>query len=159
MLRPLGDGESQHRELKEAQSRHGHNIPSLSPAQASFGSVWSPELPPQQTRAAHVHPAARGLPGQPGGGVTTAAGAAAAGAGARQRQVQQQHVCGLCGVWPRLPGHPSPGARKGRARAGTRTCAGAEGKPLCSGRGQCSCSQCSCFESEFGKIYGPFCGV
>uniref|UniRef100_A0A8D2M9M3 Integrin beta n=1 Tax=Zonotrichia albicollis TaxID=44394 RepID=A0A8D2M9M3_ZONAL len=31
------------------------------------------------------------------------------------------------------------------------------GKPLCSGRGECSCNQCQCYESEFGNIYGPFC--
>ncbi|KFP17641.1 Integrin beta-5, partial [Egretta garzetta] len=36
-------------------------------------------------------------------------------------------------------------------------CREAEGKPLCSGRGECSCNQCLCYESEFGNIYGPFC--
>lgn len=36
-------------------------------------------------------------------------------------------------------------------------CREAEGKQVCSGRGECSCNQCLCFESEFGKIYGSFC--
>ncbi|XP_017547919.1 integrin beta-5 [Pygocentrus nattereri] len=36
-------------------------------------------------------------------------------------------------------------------------CREAEGKQVCSGRGECSCNQCWCYESEFGKIYGTFC--
>ncbi|XP_070693758.1 integrin beta-5 [Pempheris klunzingeri] len=36
-------------------------------------------------------------------------------------------------------------------------CREAEGKQMCSGRGECSCNQCLCYESEFGKIYGSFC--
>ncbi|XP_070770262.1 integrin beta-5 [Enoplosus armatus] len=36
-------------------------------------------------------------------------------------------------------------------------CREAEGKQICSGRGECSCNQCLCYESEFGKIYGSFC--
>uniref|UniRef100_A0A674NKX8 Integrin beta n=1 Tax=Takifugu rubripes TaxID=31033 RepID=A0A674NKX8_TAKRU len=36
-------------------------------------------------------------------------------------------------------------------------CREAEGKQVCSGRGECSCNQCLCYESEFGKIYGSFC--
>ncbi|CAB1445312.1 unnamed protein product [Pleuronectes platessa] len=36
-------------------------------------------------------------------------------------------------------------------------CREAEGKQVCSGRGECSCNQCLCYESEFGKIYGAFC--
>uniref|UniRef100_A0A8D0A6F7 Integrin beta n=1 Tax=Sander lucioperca TaxID=283035 RepID=A0A8D0A6F7_SANLU len=36
-------------------------------------------------------------------------------------------------------------------------CREAEGKQVCSGRGECSCNQCLCYESEFGKIYGSYC--
>nr|XP_033471309.1 integrin beta-5 [Epinephelus lanceolatus] len=36
-------------------------------------------------------------------------------------------------------------------------CREAEGKQICSGRGECSCNQCLCYESEFGKIYGSYC--
>nr|XP_020493522.1 integrin beta-5 [Labrus bergylta] len=36
-------------------------------------------------------------------------------------------------------------------------CREAEGKQICSGRGECSCNQCLCFKSEFGKIYGSYC--
>uniref|UniRef100_A0A8C2UD30 Integrin beta n=1 Tax=Coturnix japonica TaxID=93934 RepID=A0A8C2UD30_COTJA len=43
----------------------------------------------------------------------------------------------------------------GETQAGL--CREMEGKPICSGRGECSCNQCVCYESEFGNIYGPFC--
>lgn len=36
-------------------------------------------------------------------------------------------------------------------------CREAEGKQVCSGRGECSCNQCLCYDSEFGKIYGAYC--
>uniref|UniRef100_A0A8C8SQY1 Integrin beta n=1 Tax=Pelusios castaneus TaxID=367368 RepID=A0A8C8SQY1_9SAUR len=36
-------------------------------------------------------------------------------------------------------------------------CREAEGKPVCSGRGECSCNNCVCYKSEFGRIYGSFC--
>ncbi|XP_034042095.1 integrin beta-5 [Thalassophryne amazonica] len=36
-------------------------------------------------------------------------------------------------------------------------CREADGKQVCSGRGDCICNQCLCYQSEFGKIYGSFC--
>ncbi|XP_054471099.1 integrin beta-5 [Anoplopoma fimbria] len=36
-------------------------------------------------------------------------------------------------------------------------CRETAGKQVCSGRGECSCNQCLCYESEFGKIYGSYC--
>ncbi|TSM68909.1 Integrin beta-5 [Bagarius yarrelli] len=36
-------------------------------------------------------------------------------------------------------------------------CREAKGKQVCSGRGECSCNYCRCYESEFGKIYGMYC--
>ncbi|XP_030874603.1 integrin beta-5-like [Leptonychotes weddellii] len=67
------------------------------------------------------------------------------------------YVCGLCEC---NPGHLGTRCecQEGESQSGYQNlCREAEGKPLCSGRGECSCNQCSCFESEFGKIYGAFC--
>lgn len=36
-------------------------------------------------------------------------------------------------------------------------CREAKGKQVCSGRGECSCNYCWCYESEFGQIYGRYC--
>ncbi|KAB0362355.1 hypothetical protein FD754_006511 [Muntiacus muntjak] len=67
------------------------------------------------------------------------------------------YVCGLCECNPGFLGTRCE-CQEGESQSGYQNlCREAEGKPLCSGRGQCSCNQCSCFESEFGKIYGPFC--
>eukprot|EP00069_Balaena_mysticetus_P008986 bmy_20006T0 len=67
------------------------------------------------------------------------------------------YVCGLCECNPSYLGTRCE-CQEGESQSGYQNlCREAEGKPLCSGRGQCSCNQCSCFESEFGKIYGPFC--
>ncbi|XP_004424565.1 PREDICTED: integrin beta-5 [Ceratotherium simum simum] len=67
------------------------------------------------------------------------------------------YVCGLCECNPSYLGTRCE-CQEGENQGGYQNlCREAEGKPLCSGRGQCSCNQCSCFESEFGKIYGPFC--
>uniref|UniRef100_A0A8C6WYM1 Integrin beta n=1 Tax=Neogobius melanostomus TaxID=47308 RepID=A0A8C6WYM1_9GOBI len=31
------------------------------------------------------------------------------------------------------------------------------GGPICSGRGDCLCGQCSCYSNEFGKVWGRYC--
>ncbi|XP_054642727.1 integrin beta-5 [Dunckerocampus dactyliophorus] len=67
------------------------------------------------------------------------------------------YKCGSCQC---EPGHL--GARcecqEGEVSSGyLAACREAEGKQVCSGRGECSCNQCLCYESEFGKIYGSFC--
>lgn len=67
------------------------------------------------------------------------------------------YVCGLCECDPSYLGTRCE-CQEGENQSGYQNlCREAEGKPLCSGRGECSCNQCSCFESEFGRIYGPFC--
>lgn len=67
------------------------------------------------------------------------------------------YVCGLCECNPSYLGTRCECQDGESQSVHQNLCREAEGKPLCSGRGECSCNQCSCFESEFGKIYGPFC--
>uniref|UniRef100_A0A0P6JUL5 Integrin beta n=1 Tax=Heterocephalus glaber TaxID=10181 RepID=A0A0P6JUL5_HETGA len=67
------------------------------------------------------------------------------------------YVCGLCECNPSYLGTRCECQEGENQSVYQNLCREAEGKPLCSGRGECSCNQCSCFESEFGKIYGPFC--
>lgn len=69
------------------------------------------------------------------------------------------HVCGTCRCQPGYLGARCE-CQEGEAGAGSAylsACREAEGKQVCSGRGECSCNQCLCYESEFGKIYGSFC--
>ncbi|KAM5281280.1 integrin beta-5 isoform 2-T2 [Ctenodactylus gundi] len=67
------------------------------------------------------------------------------------------YICGLCECNPSYLGTRCECQEGENQSLYQNLCREAEGKPLCSGRGECSCNQCSCFESEFGKIYGPFC--
>lgn len=67
------------------------------------------------------------------------------------------YICGLCECNPSYLGTRCECQEGENQSVYQNLCREAEGKPLCSGRGECSCNQCSCFESEFGKIYGPFC--
>ncbi|XP_028969318.2 integrin beta-5 isoform X1 [Esox lucius] len=68
-----------------------------------------------------------------------------------------QYVCGTCRC---DTGHLGARCECHEGEAGAvyqGACREAEGKQICSGRGECSCNQCLCYESEFGKIYGTFC--
>ncbi|XP_053732535.1 integrin beta-5 [Synchiropus splendidus] len=65
--------------------------------------------------------------------------------------------CGTCQCEPGYLGARCE-CQEGEARSVyLSACREAEGKQICSGRGECSCNQCVCYESEFGKIYGAFC--
>ncbi|XP_028992446.1 integrin beta-5 [Betta splendens] len=65
--------------------------------------------------------------------------------------------CGTCRCEPGFLGAHCE-CQEGEAGAAYLSgCREAEGKQMCSGRGECSCNQCLCFDSEFGKIYGSFC--
>lgn len=67
------------------------------------------------------------------------------------------YTCGVCLCEPGYLG------RRCECRDGETTaqqmalCREADGKQPCSGRGDCSCDQCLCYESEFGRIYGAYC--
>ncbi|XP_071775665.1 integrin beta-5 [Centroberyx gerrardi] len=65
-----------------------------------------------------------------------------------------------CGTCHCEPGYLGARCECQEGEAGSMylsACREAEGKQVCSGRGECSCNQCLCYESEFGKIYGSFC--
>lgn len=67
------------------------------------------------------------------------------------------YTCGLCDC---DPGHVGAKCECEEGESGNmyqNMCREAEGKRVCSGRGECSCNHCVCYESEFGKIYGLFC--
>ncbi|XP_028847637.1 integrin beta-5 [Denticeps clupeoides] len=67
------------------------------------------------------------------------------------------YSCGTCRCEPGYLGAVCE-CQEGEAGGGQQNeCREAEGKQACSGRGECICSQCLCYESEFGKIYGRFC--
>ncbi|XP_014029090.1 integrin beta-5 isoform X2 [Salmo salar] len=68
-----------------------------------------------------------------------------------------QYTCGTCRC---DPGYLGARCECQEGEAGSMylsACREAEGKQICGGRGECSCNQCLCYESEFGKIYGTFC--
>ncbi|XP_051786270.1 integrin beta-5 [Erpetoichthys calabaricus] len=67
------------------------------------------------------------------------------------------YTCGICKCDPGYLGAQCE-CQEGEGSSMYQTlCRETEGKQMCSGRGECSCNQCLCFESEFGKIYGTFC--
>ncbi|XP_036815126.1 integrin beta-5 isoform X1 [Oncorhynchus mykiss] len=68
-----------------------------------------------------------------------------------------QYTCGICRC---DPGYLGARCECQEGEAGSMylsACRQAEGMQICGGRGECSCNQCLCYESEFGKIYGTFC--
>lgn len=65
--------------------------------------------------------------------------------------------CGLCRCEPGYLGARCECQEGEVDHQHLSACREAEGKQVCSGRGECSCNQCLCYESEFGKIYGTFC--
>lgn len=65
-----------------------------------------------------------------------------------------------CGICHCEPGYLGARCECQEGEASTiylNACREAEGKQICSGRGECSCNQCLCYKSEFGKIFGSFC--
>ncbi|KAK1165982.1 integrin beta-5-like [Acipenser oxyrinchus oxyrinchus] len=66
------------------------------------------------------------------------------------------YQCGICSCDPGYLGAQCE-CQEGEDSMYQTMCREAEGKQICSGRGECSCNQCLCYESEFGKIYGTFC--
>ncbi|XP_074550480.1 integrin beta-5 [Halichoeres trimaculatus] len=65
--------------------------------------------------------------------------------------------CGMCDCEPGYLGARCECQEGEASSMYLSACREAEGKQICSGRGECSCNQCLCFESEFGKIYGSYC--
>ncbi|XP_043930863.1 integrin beta-5 [Protopterus annectens] len=67
------------------------------------------------------------------------------------------YSCGICDCIPGFLGTKCECQVGEEGNTYQNMCRETEGKSICSGRGECSCNQCICYESEFGKIYGPFC--
>ncbi|CAN9498598.1 unnamed protein product [Ophioblennius macclurei] len=67
------------------------------------------------------------------------------------------YQCGTCRCDPGYLGARCECQEGDSSTSHLSACREAEFKQVCSGRGECSCSQCLCYESEFGKIYGVFC--
>uniref|UniRef100_A0A3P8T294 Integrin beta n=1 Tax=Amphiprion percula TaxID=161767 RepID=A0A3P8T294_AMPPE len=67
------------------------------------------------------------------------------------------YTCGTCQCEPGYLGARCECQEGDSGSMYLSACREAEGKQICSGRGECSCNQCLCYESEFGKIYGSFC--
>nr|XP_013815862.1 PREDICTED: integrin beta-5-like [Apteryx mantelli mantelli] len=67
------------------------------------------------------------------------------------------YACGLCECDPGYLGAKCECEEGANGNMYHNMCREVEGKPICSGRGECSCNQCICYESEFGNIYGSFC--
>ncbi|KAM9342952.1 integrin beta-5 isoform 2-T2 [Pholidichthys leucotaenia] len=67
------------------------------------------------------------------------------------------YQCGICQCEPGYLGARCECQEGDASSMYFSACREAEGKQLCSGRGECSCNQCVCYESEFGKIYGSYC--
>uniref|UniRef100_A0A8C5H4Z4 Integrin beta n=1 Tax=Gouania willdenowi TaxID=441366 RepID=A0A8C5H4Z4_GOUWI len=65
--------------------------------------------------------------------------------------------CGTCACEPGYLGARCECQEGDASGSSLSACRQAEGRQVCSGRGECSCNQCLCYESEFGKIYGSFC--
>ncbi|KAJ3591799.1 hypothetical protein NHX12_006931 [Muraenolepis orangiensis] len=66
-------------------------------------------------------------------------------------------TCGTCSCEPGYLGSHCECQEGESGDQHFSACREAEGKRMCSGRGECSCNQCLCYESEFGKVYGSFC--
>lgn len=67
------------------------------------------------------------------------------------------HECGVCKCDPGYLGARCECQDREASDVFQMSCRETKEKPICSGRGECSCSQCICQESEFGRIYGTFC--
>ncbi|KAF3843535.1 hypothetical protein F7725_002384 [Dissostichus mawsoni] len=71
--------------------------------------------------------------------------------------IRGTYNCGTCHCEPGYLGARCECQEGESGSSYLSACREAEGKQVCSGRGECSCNQCLCYESEFGKIYGTYC--
>ncbi|XP_023691452.1 integrin beta-3-like isoform X1 [Paramormyrops kingsleyae] len=65
-----------------------------------------------------------------------------------------------CGVCQCLPGRLGPHcecAQDQYKATSQDDCSAKPGEPVCSGRGDCMCGQCSCYSRGYGNIYGQYC--
>ncbi|KAJ8362174.1 hypothetical protein AAFF_G00390890 [Aldrovandia affinis] len=70
------------------------------------------------------------------------------------------YQCGICQCHPGRLGPRCECAEGDHSTSERSDCSPAraqQGAPVCGGRGDCLCGQCTCHASPFGKVWGPFC--
>ncbi|XP_030649159.1 integrin beta-3a [Chanos chanos] len=65
--------------------------------------------------------------------------------------------CGMCLCDPGRLGPRCECSEAEYSPSQQDVCSRAEGEPVCGGRGDCVCGQCSCHVSSFGKVWGKYC--
>uniref|UniRef100_A0A8C9WT91 Integrin beta n=1 Tax=Scleropages formosus TaxID=113540 RepID=A0A8C9WT91_SCLFO len=67
------------------------------------------------------------------------------------------YVCGTCQCYPGRLGTRCECSENNYLASEQDNCSPEPGAPICSGRGECVCGQCSCHSRDYGKIYGKYC--
>uniref|UniRef100_A0A3P8WGT8 Integrin beta n=1 Tax=Cynoglossus semilaevis TaxID=244447 RepID=A0A3P8WGT8_CYNSE len=67
------------------------------------------------------------------------------------------YECGVCQCHPARLGSRCECSVEDYNPSDDANCYPKPGSPVCSGRGECLCGQCSCRANEFGQVWGTFC--
>ncbi|KAM9746430.1 integrin beta-3a [Menidia menidia] len=67
------------------------------------------------------------------------------------------YECGICQCDPGRLGPHCECSLEDYTASDDVSCVSQADGPVCSGRGNCLCGQCSCHASEFGQVWGKFC--
>uniref|UniRef100_A0A8C4N6P3 Integrin beta n=1 Tax=Eptatretus burgeri TaxID=7764 RepID=A0A8C4N6P3_EPTBU len=67
-------------------------------------------------------------------------------------------VCGICSCVPGYFGPRCECSSEMKSEADSTNCRPDEGQGAeCSGRGECVCGSCNCYDSDYGRVYGQHC--
>ncbi|XP_068192612.1 integrin beta-3a isoform X1 [Antennarius striatus] len=67
------------------------------------------------------------------------------------------YECGVCQCYPGRLGPRCECSVEDYSPSDDANCISKAGSPICSGRGDCLCGQCSCHANEFGQVWGKYC--